>query len=135
MGNKMLIAITSEGTDHFSLVAEKFGRSPYIIFFDTKGATFESLKNPYSKLLGGSGIQISQLIIEKNAASLITGEIGSNSFRLLQAAEIRVFLAKIKPVKEILREFNEGKLLEYKPESKINFDLKKQKCRPETKYR
>ena len=47
----MLIAITSEGFDLNSNVAEKFTRAPYIIFYNLAENYFEALHNPYSSLI------------------------------------------------------------------------------------
>ena len=117
----MLIAIASEGLDPDSLVAEKFGRTPFIIFYDTEKNTFESLRNPYANLFGGAGIQTSQLIIEKNAAAVITTDISLNPLRLLKSADVKVYSCPRKQVLEAAKEFMEEKLLAVEQESKLNF--------------
>ncbi len=118
----MLIAITSEGSEPSSLVANIFGKAPFIIIYDHGKNKFESFHNPYSKLLGGAGIQISQLIIEKNVEALITCDVGLNTFRLLQSADIKVFLCQKKPVIEIVKDYFENKLHEYKQQDEIPSD-------------
>lgn len=118
---KMLIAVTSEGPDIDSLVAEKFGKAPFILMYDADKNGFESCRNPYADIYGGAGIQTSQFIIEKNAGLVITGEIGLNSFRLLQTADIRVFLCGRKAVVEVIREYLNGRLKECKQSTKLNF--------------
>ncbi len=106
----MLIAITSEGMDPDSLVTEKFGRTPFIIIYDTEKSTFESLRNPYTKIFGGAGIQTSQFIIEKNVAAVITIEIGIPPFRLIESAGVEVYSCSKMQVKEVADQFVEGKL-------------------------
>ena len=108
----MLVAVTSEGYDLSSQLAERFTRSPFIIFKNTEDESFESLRNPYSEICGGAGIQTAQLVIEKNANAVIACEIGLNSFRLLQSAKVKIYsCAKIK-IEDALTEFRSGKLQE-----------------------
>ncbi len=122
---KMLIAIISEGLEPISLVAEKFGRTPFIIIYDTEKNTFESFRNPYLNILGGAGIQTSQFIIEKNVASVITTEIGLNPLRLLKSAGVEVYSCPKKQVKEVVKEFVEGKLPTIQQEPFRNFGRKR----------
>ncbi len=120
----MLIAITSEGLAPSSLVAEKFGKAPFIIIYDTDTNTFEPLRNPYANLVGGAGIQTSQFIIERNVGILIASEIGLNPLRLLNSANVEVYSCFKKQVKEVVKEFVEGKLSSIKNESFQNFGRK-----------
>lgn len=121
----MLVAITSEGLDSSSLVAEKFGRTPFIIFYDTEKNTFESFRNPYVNLFGGAGIQTSQLVIEKNAGAVITIDIGLNPLRLLKSADVKVYSCSRKKVMAVVKEFMEEILPEVELESNMNFGRKR----------
>ncbi len=106
----MLIAITSDGLEPTSLVAEKFGRTPFLIFYETQKNTFEPLRNPYANLFGGAGIQTSQLIIEKNVDAVITIEIGLNPLRLLKSANVKVYSCSKKQVTDVVKDFMDNKL-------------------------
>ena len=106
----MLIAIASDGLSLDYLVAEKFGRTPYIIFYDTEKNTFESLRNPYANIFGGAGIQTAQFIIEKNVIAVITTEIGINPLRLMESSGVEVYSCSKKQIKEVVNQFVEGKL-------------------------
>ncbi len=117
----MLIAITSEGLEPDSLVAEKFGKTPFIIIYNSEKNNFESLRNPYADLFGGAGIQTSQFIIEVNANIVITIDIGINAYRFLKSAGIDVYACSRDRVKEIVQEFIEGKLPIIKEDSFQNF--------------
>jgi predicted Fe-Mo cluster-binding NifX family protein len=121
----MIVAITSDGIELISFVAEKFGRAPFIIFYDTEENTFESLRNPYSDLFGGAGIQTAQFIIEKNASAVITVDIGSNPLRFLLSTDVKVFSCLRKQVNEVVKDFLEEKLPEVKQENTINFGRKR----------
>ncbi|MFA6596381.1 MAG: NifB/NifX family molybdenum-iron cluster-binding protein [Ignavibacteriaceae bacterium] len=113
----MLIAITSERMDLNSFVAEKFGRTPFIIFYDTEKNTFEFLRNPYANIFGGAGIQTAQFMIEKNAVAVITTEIGIHPLRLLESANVLIYSCTKKQVKEIVNQFVAGNLSIIKHES------------------
>ena len=109
----MLIAITSEGLEPNSLVAEKFGRTPFIILYDTEKNTSESLRNPYANLFGGAGIQTAQFIIEKSAEAVIAIDIGLNPLRLLKSADVKVYSCskiQVQQVQEVVKEFIGEKL-------------------------
>lgn len=121
----MLIAITSEGSELNSLVAEKFGRTPFIILFDTEKKTFESLCNPYAYLFGGAGIQTAQFIIEKNVSAVITVDIGPNPLRFLKSTDVKVYSCSRKQVHEVVEEFLEQKLPDVEQEAVINFSRKR----------
>ena len=120
----MLIAITSEGLAPSSLVAEKFGKTPFIIIYDTDTNTFESLRNPYAILFGGAGIQTAQFIIGKNVAAVITIDISLNPLRLLKSANVEVYSCFKTQVKEVVKEFVEGKLSIVKEVSIQYFGIK-----------
>lgn len=121
----MLIAITSEGLEPTSLVAEKLGRTPFLIFYETEKNTFESLRNPYANLFDGAGIQTSQLIIEKNADAVITIEIGLNPLRFLKSANVKVYSCTKKQVIEVINDFVENKLNLIELDSVINYGRKR----------
>jgi predicted Fe-Mo cluster-binding NifX family protein len=113
----MLIAITSEGLEPSSLVAEKFGKTPFIIFYDTDENTYESLHNPYANLFGGAGIQTAQFIIGNNAAAVISIDIGLNPLRLLKSAGVEVYSCSKIRVQEVVNEYIAGNLSIIKQES------------------
>ncbi len=121
----MLIAITSEGTDLNSLASEKFGRSPFFIFYDTGKNTFESLRNPFANIFDGAGIQTSQIIIEKNVSTLITIEIGLNAFRFLKSAGVDMYSCSKKQISQVAGDFMEGKLFKINQDYFQNLNIKK----------
>jgi len=121
----MLIAITSEGLEPTSLVAEKLGRTPFLIFYETEKNIFESLRNPYANLFGGAGIQTSQLIIEKNVDAVITIDIGLNPLRLLNSANVKVYSCSKKQVIEAVKDFMENKLTIVDSKSMMDFSRKR----------
>jgi predicted Fe-Mo cluster-binding NifX family protein len=114
----MIIAITSDGSDLDSSIAEKFTRAQFIIFYNKDEETFNTFRNPHSAVFGGAGIQTAQLIIENNANAVIARDIGLNAFRLLRSANVEVYPCSKLKVREVIREFELGRLTEVKREPK-----------------
>lgn len=114
----MLTAISSEGPELNSHVAEKFSRAPYVVLYHTKTGVHEVLCNPYTNQFGGAGIQTAQLIIETNVNAVLACDIGLNAFRLLRSAYVKVYPCLKLKVSEVIREFELGRLIEVKREPK-----------------
>ncbi len=110
----MLIAITSEGLGKDSLIPKNFRKAPCIVFYDVEKKYYQSFKNPFSNLFGGSGIQTCQFIIEKNTNVLIADGIEPSILRLLDSADIKVYCGNNKKIKEAVNEYLENKLEENK---------------------
>lgn len=108
----MFIAIASTGKELTSLVAESFGRSEYFIFFNTDGKNYKALRNPFSGLLDGAGIQTAQFIIEKNVSAVITGNIGINSMKTLKSADVRIFICDNSVVRKVIDDYLKGYITE-----------------------
>jgi predicted Fe-Mo cluster-binding NifX family protein len=106
----MLIAITSDGQDLNSQLAKKFGKSPFIILYETENNSFQSFPNPYVNIFGGAEIQTAQFIIEKNVAAVITSELESNAFHFLKTAGIKIYYCSKEKIIDIVNKFNDRKL-------------------------
>ena len=114
----MIIAITSDGNNLHSRVAEKFTTAQFIIFYNKDIEKFEAFRNPHSAVFGGAGIQTAQLIIENNATAVIACDIGLNAFRMLQSANVKIYPCQQSSVIEAINDFASGKISELKRESK-----------------
>ncbi len=73
----MKIAVSSEGTTLYDLVAYSFGRCPYFIIVDPVSMEYEEITNPNSVSLGGgAGVQTASLLAEKGVSVILTGNCG-----------------------------------------------------------
>ena len=62
-----------------------------MLFDEDKNST-EIIQNPFAHAMGvGAGIQLAQLLIEKNIDSVITNQMGIGPFRLLLSTNIKVY--------------------------------------------
>jgi len=109
---KMKICITSTGTSLDSSVDPRFGRCPYFIIYNTDGDTFESIENESRQAMGGAGIQAGQVIAAKEVTAVLSGNFGPNAFRVLQAANIKMYSGVTGIVKEAIEKYKNGQLTE-----------------------
>lgn len=108
----MKIAISSSGKDLDSQIDPRFGRCQYFIFVDPETMEFEASENEGLMASGGAGVQAAQLIVQKGAKALITGNLGPNAASALSASGIKVYLVSGGTVREGTEAFKAGKLQE-----------------------
>ena len=88
----MKVAVTAMGSDMTSDVDMRFGRAKWFILHDEETQQTEAHANDQNvDSAQGAGIQAARQISDAGAAVLITGNIGPNAFRVLQAAAVRMF--------------------------------------------
>jgi len=105
----MKIAISSSGTDQSAQVDPRFGRCQYFIIVDTDSGKTEAIPNAAQSAGGGAGIQAAQTIADQGAETVLTGNVGPNAHRALQAAKISVATGVSGTVSDAVKAFQEGK--------------------------
>jgi predicted Fe-Mo cluster-binding NifX family protein len=105
----MKIAISSSGTDQSAQVDPRFGRCQYFIIVDTDSGKTEAIPNAAQSAGGGAGIQAAQTIADQGAETVLTGNVGPNAHRALQAAKITVATGISGTVSDAVKAFQEGK--------------------------
>lgn len=109
----MKIAVTAEAEKLTSPIDLRFGRAKYLIIVDTDTGDFQSHDNSINlNAAQGAGIQTGGNIANLGVEAVITGNVGPNAFRTLNAAGIRVFLAGKQTVQEAIDSFKIGTLNE-----------------------
>jgi predicted Fe-Mo cluster-binding NifX family protein len=108
----MKIAVSATGKDLNCQIDPRFGRCQYFIFVDPETMEFEASENEGLTASGGAGVQAAQLIVQKGASALITGNLGPNATSALSASGIKVHLVSGGTVREVTEAFKEGKLNE-----------------------
>ena len=106
----MKVAVTSKGTTLEEQVDPRFGRCAHFVIAETDDMSFESFENSNVTAGGGAGIQSAQLVAEKDAKVVITGNCGPNAFRTLAAAGIDVVIGASGTVREALEQYKAGSL-------------------------
>jgi predicted Fe-Mo cluster-binding NifX family protein len=111
-GREMKIAISSMGKDLDCQIDPRFGRCQYFILVDPETLAFEAVGNEGLMASGGAGVQAAQLVAQKGASALITGNVGPNAASALSASGIRVYLVPGGTIKDIIEGYRSGSLRE-----------------------
>ncbi len=111
----MILMISSKQEDRNSPAEERFGRSPWLIKFDTESKEWESFINPGASESGGAGVAAAQFVINKGASAVISGNFGPNAANAFKAAKIKMFLfpAGEASVEQVVEQFEQGNLLPF----------------------
>ncbi len=107
----MKIAITAEGKELTSEMDLRFGRAKWIIVVDTETDDFQVHDNELNlNAVQGAGIQTGQNIANLGVEAVITGNVGPNAFKTLNAANVKILLAEKQTIAEAIDSFKAGKL-------------------------
>jgi predicted Fe-Mo cluster-binding NifX family protein len=106
----MKVCVTALGPKEGSEVDPRFGRCQFFVFFDLHTREVESIPNPNIGSSGGAGIQSAQLVASKGAAIVVTGHVGPNAFKTLNAAGVSIFTGATGTVQEAVAAYEAGKL-------------------------
>jgi predicted Fe-Mo cluster-binding NifX family protein len=106
----MKIAVTATGPSLTAATDPRFGRCAYFMVVETDDMTFEAVENANSALGGGAGIQSAQLMAQKGAKAVLTGNCGPNAHQTLSAAGIEVFVGSSGTVSDAIARYKSGQL-------------------------
>jgi len=106
----MKVAVTSKGTTLDDQIDPRFGRCANFVIVETDDMSFEAVANSNAAAGGGAGIQSAQLVAEKDARVVLTGNCGPKAFRTLEAAGIKVVVGAAGTVQEAIELYKAGKL-------------------------
>jgi len=106
----MKLAVTAEGPDLDSHVDPRFGRCKFFVIVESDTLSCTGIENPSIELGHGAGIQSSQFVAEKGAEVVITGNVGPNAYRTLEAAGLKVLTGASGTVREAVEAFKSGAL-------------------------
>ena len=111
----MKIAITAQDRELSSEIDPRFGRAKWLIVVNTETGEFKAHDNSLNlNAVQGAGIQTAQNIANLNVEAVITGNMGPNAFKTLNASGIRIFLTEKKTVREAIDSFKADTLNEVK---------------------
>ncbi|MCK9362425.1 MAG: NifB/NifX family molybdenum-iron cluster-binding protein [Syntrophales bacterium] len=113
----MKVAITASGENLNSPVDRVFGRARYFVIADPEETNVEVFENSQNvNAAQGAGIQAAQQIADKCVDVVLTGNVGPNAFRALDAVSIKIyeFGSGVLTVHDALAAWKEGRLQEVK---------------------
>ncbi|CAA7600442.1 Dinitrogenase iron-molybdenum cofactor [Acididesulfobacillus acetoxydans] len=89
------MAVSVGKKDLSGLVDDRFGRCPYFMLCDSEDVegTAEWKDNPALASTGGAGIAAGEFLDREKVKVLITGSLGPNALRVVQASGVSAFSA------------------------------------------
>jgi len=101
----MKIAVSATGGSSSALVEPRFGRAPYYVIVDSETMRFGVVSNPDVHRASGAGPAAAALIANSGATVLLTGRVGPNAKRALEAAGIEIVEEVRGTVKDAVQAF------------------------------
>ena len=106
----MKIAVSSTGPTLEDMVDPRFGRCGFFLIIDTDSMDLESIQNQSATLGGGAGIQSAQLVVDKGAMTVLTGNCGPKATQTFCAAGVQVITGISGPVQKAVEQYQSGAL-------------------------
>ncbi|MBW1767196.1 MAG: NifB/NifX family molybdenum-iron cluster-binding protein [Deltaproteobacteria bacterium] len=106
----MKACVTSTGNDISADIDPRFGRCRVFLFVDTDTMECEAVENPAMMAGGGAGTQAAQLVANKGATAVLTGNAGPNAFSALNAAGIDIYVGLTGTAKDAVEKLKKGGL-------------------------
>jgi len=107
----MKVVISARGQNLEARIDPRFGRAPYFLLVDLDTMECEAVPNQVSmQAPQGPGIQAATLVARHQPAAVLTGNCGSDAFKLLKTAGIPIILGVTGGVKDALQSFRAGDL-------------------------
>ena len=107
----MKICISSTGNDLNAKVDPRFGRCQIFLFVDSETLKTEAIPNPAATAGGGAGTKAAQLVFEKKAEAVLTGNVGPNAYTALEAAGIKIYTGMSGICQDALDVFKQGNVV------------------------
>jgi predicted Fe-Mo cluster-binding NifX family protein len=104
------IAISATGSGLDANVDPRFGRCQYFIIVDAETMQFEVLENSSAAAAGGAGISAAQMVANRGAEVVLTGNCGPNAYQTLSAAGVQVISGVSGTVTNAVEAYKAGKL-------------------------
>jgi predicted Fe-Mo cluster-binding NifX family protein len=107
----MKVAISAEGTTLDAPVDPRFGRARYFLVVDTEAGSVQTVDNAAGvNALQGAGPQTAQRLAALGVEAVLTGHVGPKAFDALRAGKIAIYQNAQGSVKEVLQQFQAGRL-------------------------
>jgi predicted Fe-Mo cluster-binding NifX family protein len=104
------IVVTATGSNLDARTSPRFGRCPIYMFVETETMAFEALPNPALDASGGAGVLTAQVVVERGAQAVLSGNLGPNAMEVLQAAGVPAYLVGEGTVREAVEAYKAGQV-------------------------
>jgi predicted Fe-Mo cluster-binding NifX family protein len=119
----MKIAISATGDTLESLLDQRFGRATHFIFVETETMEYEAVDNAAVSSAGGAGIAAAQMVADKDAVAVITGQVGPNAMNVLKTARLDIYKGQAASVRENVEQYKMGTLEKINTTGPAHFGL------------
>lgn len=107
----MKVAVSALGTSLDARVDEHFGRAEYLLIIDPSTYELEVIDNAANRnAMRGAGLGAAEVVASHGAQAVLTGHLGPNAYRALQAAGLGGYAAAGMSVREAVDAYSEGVL-------------------------
>jgi len=86
----MNIAVSAAGDSLDDQVDGRFGRCPFFVFVESESMAYKAVPNPGAGAMGGAATKAAQVLAESNVDIVLTGSVGPNAERSLNALGVEV---------------------------------------------
>jgi len=105
---KVVVSATDKSID--APMDQRFGRAPWFVLVDSETGEWSAHANAAVESGHGAGIEASRAVAGLGAEAIITGDVGPNAHRTLDAAGIPVYSARGATVREAVTALGGGSL-------------------------
>ena len=91
-------------------VCPSFGRTPFILVYDTELHEYTFIDNSAASSQGGAGIKTAQNIVDLKADALLTPRCGENAAVVIKGADIKIYKTIDGTAKDNIKAFLDAKL-------------------------
>jgi predicted Fe-Mo cluster-binding NifX family protein len=106
----MKIAVTAQDKNLDAEFDSRFGRCKYFVIADLNTGEHRVEQNTAAIEVGGAGVKSAQFLAGCEVSAVITGHVGPNASRALEAAGIKVFVMESGTVRDAIKAYKEGEL-------------------------
>jgi len=107
----MIVAVSSAGQLLDDRVHTLFGRCDFFLIVDSETLEYEAVQNEFGGAPTGAGTACAQVVFDKKAQVLISGQVGPNAHEVLSQSGVVIYLSPPGlSVREAVLRYNEGAL-------------------------
>ncbi len=104
----MKIAVSANQPTLESDIDPRFGRCQYFVIVDTDTMAFEGFQNTNIDAGSGAGINSAQMVVDKGAQAVLTGNIGPKASQVLEAAGVQMVTGVSGNIRTAVASFKSG---------------------------
>lgn len=106
----MKICISSTMDRDGAIADKRFGRCPYYAIYDEETQDYRFIENEGITEAHGAGLKAAQTVVDEGVNVVITGNLGPNAMRVLEAGHIEAYELKGNKVEDQIKYFKAGEL-------------------------